>query len=81
VAGAISTASPSRSITLDSVAEGTAREVLWPPDKQDAGNLGRHSGPFERPMNEDLKKKLEELGQRETRLRTQLRELDSMKRE
>jgi len=32
-------------------------------------------------MNEDLKKKLEELGQRETRLRTQLRELDSMKRE
>jgi len=58
-----------------------ARQVLWPPDKQDLVSLGQHSGPSERPTNEDLKKKLEELGRREERLRNQQRELDSMKGE
>jgi len=58
-----------------------ARQVLWPPDKQGLGSLVQHSGPSEKPTTEDLKKKLEELGRREKRLRTQQRELDSVKRE
>ncbi len=58
-----------------------ARHVLWPPDKPGLGSLVQHSGPSEKPTTEDLKKKLEELGRREKRLRTQQRELDSVKRE
>ena len=58
-----------------------ARQVLWPPHKQGLGGLVQHSGPSEKPTTEDLKKKLEELGRREKRLRTQQRELDSVKRE
>ena len=69
MAGGVSTASSDRSVTPNSVAGGTS-----PP-----GALA--SGPSEKPTTEDLKKKLEELGRREKRLRTQQRELDSVKRE
>ena len=58
-----------------------ARQVLWPPDKQGSGSLGRHSGPSEGPTTEDLKKKLAALERKEKRLRAEQRGLDSMKRE